>query len=1154
MNLMNLSSLKFNWVLAFMMLVGLTIQAQTLNLSDPLPEDQRVRKGVLDNGMTYYIYHSDVTQNAASYYIIQNVGSVLENDNQKGLAHFLEHMAFNGTENFEGKGILNTLQKYGAVFGKDINAYTSFDETVYNLNNIPTSDGLVDTCLLVLKDWSNYLLLTDEEIDAERGVIKEEWRTRQSGQMRIIQQNLPTMFGNSKYGERIPIGDMDIVENFEYKALRDFYHDWYRTDLQAIAIIGDIDVDEIESKIISSFSEIPAVADGPERYIVQIEDNEKLAYAIAMDEEVTTSNITFSINHPRSLKDQTVGDLKEALLNGMTTSMLSARLREKSQDPEATFVQAGVSYGGFVRAKNQFSVAVYPKPNMQHQAFTDVMTEVYRAVKFGFTPAEIERTIAEFTTSYETQISKLDDKSHGAIARAIQQNYLENETLTDIAGEFELAKAIFTSLTPEEIHESFKELYTPNNRTIVVTGVEGNNNLSEEDGISILSGIESDASLTAYEDAFSGKTLTDGVTITAGSITNKEKNDEIGATTYTLSNGVVVHYKFANKNANDVKLSANSYGGTSLLEEEMYPAASLVGALMQFSGLGDYSATELQKVLAGKTASTNVSVSGTGERISGSSTTKDVETMLQMVHLNFEKPRFDENGHKVLMENIDNYLIRRSENINEKMSDSITTTLYGKNHPTRRIFDKAYAADMTFERMKAVYLDRFANAADFEFFIVGDVEASTLEPLLEKYIASIETSSEKENFKNNSTTWVKPNIDKDIYLKMEDPKASVRVLYKNAIPHTLKNELLASTLGDILTLRYTETLREEEGGTYGARAGAYLTKRPVEEGIITVSFDCNPDKVDDLTAIVQEEIAKIAKGDIAQEDLDKTLTNYLKEREQSKDYNRYDMSLLMNFYREGYNMNDPKTFENIVNSIAISDVAEFAKAMLNNAKSYEIIFKPEAGPEVGANITKESVLNKYIEAIGGEKIKSVTTMLAKGSASIQGMQLEMITKSMAPNMSMVQMSGMGMVLSKQVFNGTTGYMEQQGQRADMTAEQIEEAKSNKVPFSELDYLTDENVTFAGAVSINDSDAYHIKVGDQVSVYYDAASGLKVKQTTRTAAANGTIIEQSIYFNDYKAVDGILVPFAYKMSIGPQNVDFIMNEIILNEGVTVEDFN
>ena len=1151
---MSLSSIKLNWILAFLLFAGIATQAQTLNLSDPLPEDQRIRKGVLENGMTYYIYPSDVTQNAASYYIIQNVGSVLENDNQKGLAHFLEHMAFNGTENFEGKGILNTLEKYGAVFGKDINAYTSFDETVYNLNNIPTSDGLVDTCLLILKDWSNYLLLTEEEIDAERGVIKEEWRTRQSGQMRIIQQNLPTMFGNSKYGERIPIGDMDIIENFEYKALRDFYHDWYRTDLQAIAVIGDIDVDEIETKIKERFSEIPAVTNGPERTIVQIKDNEALAYAIAMDEEVTTSNITFSINHPRSLNNKTVKDLKEDLLNGMTTSMLSARLREKSQDPNATFVQAGVNYGGFVRAKNQLNVAIYPKPQMQHEAFNDVMTEVYRAVKFGFTSAEIERTIAEYTTSYENQISKLDDKSHGAIARSIQQNYLENETLTDIAAEFELAKAIFSSLTAEEIHESFKSLYTPNNRTIVVTGVKGNKNLSKEEGIGILAAIQNDSSILAYEDAFSGKTLTDGVTITSGSIDKVETNEEIEATTYTLSNGIVVHYKFANKNANDVKLSALSYGGTSLLADDMYPAANLVGALVQFSGLGDYSMTELQKVMAGKTASTNVSVSGTGESLSGSSTTKDVETMLQMVHLNFEKPRFDENGYKVLMENINNYLIRRSENINEKMNDSLTITLYGKNHPTKRIFNKELAADMTFDRMKAVYLDRFENAADFEFFIVGDIEAGTLEPLLEKYIASIKTTSEKENFKDNSTSWINATIDKDIYLKMEDPKASVRVLYKNTIPYNLKNELLANAVGDILTLRFTETLREEEGGTYGARAGAYLTKRPVEEGIISVSFDCNPDKVDNLTAIVQKEISKISKGEIDQEDLDKTLTNYLKEREQNKDYNRYDMSLLMNFYREGYNMNNPMNFENIVNNITISDIAEFAKLMLNNANSYEIVFKPEATQEVGANITKESVLNTYIEAIGGEKIKSVSTMLTKGTASMQGMELEMISKTMAPNKSFVQMSGMGMILSKQSFNGTTGYFEQQGQRGEMTPEQLEESKNNSVPFSELDYLTNEAVQFSGAVSINERDAYHIKVNEKLSVYYDAETGLKVKQTNRSTAPNGTVIEQSVYFSDYKNVEGFLLPHSYKMSFGPQNIDFTMTEILINEGVTETDFN
>ena len=904
---------KIIYLSSLALFLSVSLFAQKVNLEEPLPVNQKIKKGVLKNGMTYYIYNTDVTKNVASYYIIQNVGSVLENDDQRGLAHFLEHMAFNGTKNFAGKGILNTFQKHGAVFGKDINAYTSFDETVYNLDNIPTKDGLVDMALLVLNDWSHYLSLTDEEINAERGVIKEEWRTRQNGQMRVLEQSLPVMFGNSKYSNRLPIGLMNIVEGFEYKALRDFYHDWYRSDLQAVAVVGDIDVDEIEQKIIKQFSDIPAVENPKERFLVEIPDNEEMLFTVAMDEEITTSNISFSINHPRSLADQTVKDLKESLINNLVVSMLSTRISEKTENPDAPFIAARFNYGDFVRTKKQISLTVYPKPNQQQDAFKEALTELIRAVKFGFTEAEITRTIVEVKNTYETQIAKINDISHRRIIRTIQQNYLENETMTDLVGEYNLAKNIFDTLNVDEVNNILKQLYTKNNRAIIVTGVKGNNNLTKEEALAIINDVENDNSITAYEDSFSGKTLISDVTINEEKIVSEDYNKKIEATTFTLSNGIKVHYKFANKNKNEVKLSATSYGGMSLLDNSLLASAALTTGVAQFSGLGDFSRTDLPKVLAGKTASTVVNISSLSEGVSGSSSTKDVETMLQMVYLTFEKPRFEEDAYKVLMENVKNYLIRRSENIDEKMNDSLTTTLYGKNHPTERIFNQDLVDEMSFEKSKAIYLERFENAADFEFFIVGDVEKENLKPLLEKYIASIETSKKMEMWKNNSANWVSNTIDKDIFLKMEDPKSSVRISYKNDMKYSLKNNMLAKALGDILQLRYTETLREEEGGTYGASARSVLSKRPLYEATVSVSFDCDPDKVEKLIGIVHNEINKIANGDIQQVDLDKTLTNYKKEREDQKNYNDYDMSLLTNFYREDYNMNAPENFEKIDN-------------------------------------------------------------------------------------------------------------------------------------------------------------------------------------------------------------------------------------------------
>ena len=929
----------FLWVLCIG--VNLNALSQDMNTQQPLPQDESIKKGVLENGMTYYIHSTTVTKDVASYYIIQNVGSVLEKDNQQGLAHFLEHMAFNGTRDFPGKGILNKMQEHGLVFGKDINAYTSFDETVYNVNNIPTTPELIDTGLSILHNWSNYLSLTDKEIDSERGVIKEEWRTRQSGGMRVLQQTIGTMFNNSIYSSRLPIGKMDVVEGFEYKALRDFYHDWYRTDLQAIAIVGDVDVDQMEQKIKALFATIPAVENPIERANFPIADNQELIYDMGMDKEVTTSNITFAIRHEKSLKDETIADLKESLLNGMVTSIVSTRLNEINQSPDSPLLYAGIGYGSLSRSNNQFSARLAPKPNMQHKAFELVLSEINRAVKFGFTKAEIQRVVAEYTGSYENQLAGLGNRSHGQIVRAIQTNYLENAHLTDLAKEFEIAKQIFSQLTQKELLAQIQKLYLKKNRSVVVTGVEGNKNLTKEEAIAIINAVENDATLKGYEEETNVKSLMSGVTLTAGSIVSEKENKKIGSTVFTLSNGINVYYKFVDKNKNDVKLSAVSYGGSSLIDVKDLPSATLLGNVVQMSGLGDFSAIDLPKVLAGKKASSNVSLRGISESVSGSSSTKDVETMMQLVNLRFTKPRFDEKSYNVLMQNVDAFLIRNSQQLQSKMRDSVTTILYGKNHPTERLFDKKLVSEMSFDVIKQIYASRFGNAADFQFFIVGDVSKEVVKPLLEKYIASIPTSGDKETWKNNATSWVQDTIDKDVFLEMEDPKTSVRFVVKNEMEYSLKNALLMRALGDILQLRYTASLREEEGGTYGARTRGAMSKRPTEEASISISFDCDPALAEKLIGIVHKEIDDLKEGNIQQADVDKTLTNYLKEREERKNYNAYQMSLLKNDVLEGYDMNDPKNYEDIVKSITVSDLENMTKKLLRNAKSYEIVFKPK---------------------------------------------------------------------------------------------------------------------------------------------------------------------------------------------------------------------
>ncbi|GAA3642908.1 M16 family metallopeptidase [Flavivirga jejuensis] len=935
--------MKRTLILSIIFFVLLTTRglAQAINYNAPLPVDETIRKGVLPNGLTYYIKNTDIVKAAASYYIIQNVGSILENENQQGLAHFLEHMAFNGTESFPGKGILNTLQKYGAVFGKDINAYTGFDETVYNLNNIPTKEGLVDTCLTVLKDWSNYLLLTDEEIDAERGVIKEEWRARQNGKMRLFKTSLPIAFNHSKYANRLPIGLMSVVENFDYKALRDFYHDWYRTDLQAIAIIGDLDVNEIEQKIIEKFSKIPAVDNPKERFVIDIPDNDTMMYSLGKDPEVSTANISFAIRQKKSLETETVADLKRSLLESMATRMLSVRILEKAQNPEASFLGAGISYGSMSRTFNAFNMRISPKPNQQKEAFKEVLTEVLRAVKHGYLQSEIDRAIAKMSSSYENQIAKKSDMSHKQIEKSIQNNFLNNSTITDVEKEYDIAKQILSAITQEELHNTIKMLYAKKSRYINVTGVEGQENLTEEDVKQIITGVENDAALEPYSEVLEGKTLVSDLNIKAGTIEKTKTNKEIGATTYTLSNGIKVHYKFVNKEKDKVSLNAISYGGTSLLKDEDLPSASLVDNLIQMSGLGDFTTIDLQKVLAGKTAIVRIRLGNINETLSGRSNTKDVETMLQLAHVYFVKPRFDEQAFKVLESNINNHVIKRSKDLAEKMKDSLTIALYGKNNPKKRIFNQDYVNDISFEKIKTIYKDRFSDASDFEFFIVGDVKESQLKPLLETYIASLPTKNIKENYKDNGSEWVSNTIDKAIYLTMEVPKVSVNIVYKKEMPYTKSNVVYTNTLGDILQLRVTETVRESEGGAYSPKANARFFREPKSQAYVSFRFDCNPDMADKLVDVVNAELQKIVKGDIKDDDLNKIRTNFIKERKQAKDKNWYDMQVLTSYFRYNENINDPKNFEKIVNKMSKKDIQKIAKQILDGGKSYEVVFKPK---------------------------------------------------------------------------------------------------------------------------------------------------------------------------------------------------------------------
>ncbi|WP_303318444.1 insulinase family protein [Flavivirga abyssicola] len=448
-----------------------------------------------------------------------------------------------------------------------------------------------------------------------------------------------------------------------------------------------------------------------------------------------------------------------------------------------------------------------------------------------------------------------------------------------------------------------------------------------------------DYPLTPYIDV--GKTLMSGITVKEGHIVSEGMLQSIGSTTFTLSNGIKVHYKFTDKNKNVVLFKTISYGGLSLVKDKDLPSAQLLAKMVSLSGLGNHSAIDLSKILAGNTAKTEIHLSNLTESISGSSRTKGVETLLQMIHLRFVKPRFDKEAYQALIKNMNNYIVKRSHNINERIKDSVTVTLYGKVHPKRSLFNHDFIKEVSFDKIKILYKERFNNAADFEFFMVGDLQKRVLRPLLEKYIASIPTNDTKEIWQDNSVTWLQDTVDKDISLIMETPKSEVRIGYKNMMKYSLKNALIARVLNDILELRLTEILQQEIGGVYSGSVKASIQKRPIEQVSLKIAFDCNLGKEQQLVTKTHQEIKNIVNGVISQTYLDKTKLNYLEEIKQDQDYNSYGMRVLINYFREGYNINDPKNFEDLVNAITIEDIEAFTKALIKDSKFYEIVFSQD---------------------------------------------------------------------------------------------------------------------------------------------------------------------------------------------------------------------
>lgn len=909
--------------------------AQLAQMMPQLKVDPAVRTGQLPNGLTYYIRHNAWPEGRAYFYIAQNVGSMQEDDHQRGLAHFLEHICFNGTTHFPGNSLKLYLESIGVKFGADLNAYTSFDQTVYLINNVRTdSEARLDSCLLILHDWSCDLLLLDEEIDKERGVINEEWRMRRSAVQRLYEAALPEVYPDCKYGQRMPIGTMDIVMNFPYQDLRDYYHKWYRPDLQAVIVVGDIDVDQMEQKIQALFGPIPAPgADAAERVECPVPDNNEPLVSIHADKEMPVSQLMLMLKHdimPKELKSTPLFYLQE-YVNNAIGSMFSNRIDELLQQAEPPFLSAGMSDESFFvsRSKDALTGFVSFKDNGQTEALAALYREMLRAARHGFTAAEYERFRQEYLSQLEKVYSRRDKVETRQYVQECVTHFTDGEPMPGIEKEYALMQALVPMLPLEAINTQARELITETDTNLVLIlfapEKEGIVLPSADELLSVLHSVRAE-DIEPYTEEVSDEPLVSDELpgAAAASIDDAPYDTKL----ITLANGVRIHVKTTDFTPNSISMQAISDGGQSLYGNDDYLDAAFSDAI-DLGGWGTFSAIDLGKRLAGIQASVSPYVSSHTEGLRGNCVTKDLETLLQLTYLCFTAPRRDDEAYA-------SYINRQREALRNAdlrpttaLQDTMAVALYGPNNP-RHVRTKADDLDrLSYARMLDIYSERFADGDDFEFFFVGDIDLDAALPLFEKYLGSLPTLPSSES-KQDDGSRITDGILVNIFEKQQEtPNAIIFQLFHAHMEDNLRNSLMASILGQLLQRVYTESVREDEGGAYGVPVyGGLVEEYPETYAQLLIQLPTAPEKRERMMQIISQGIDQICDNGPRQEDLDIVVEYLHRSHEENLKKNNYWMSSMQRLAR--YGLDYVTDYDSAVDSISTADIQAFANTVLRS--------------------------------------------------------------------------------------------------------------------------------------------------------------------------------------------------------------------------------
>jgi Predicted Zn-dependent peptidases len=909
----------------------------------PTPVDPNVRIGKLDNGLTYFIRHNEKPDQRANFYIAQKVGSILEEENQRGLAHFLEHMAFNGTKNFPGKALLNYMEHNGVKFGENVNAWTSIEQTVYMLTNVPTTNAnFIDSCLLVLHDWSSFISLEGEEIEKERGVILEEMRQGQNAQMRMWDVMLPEVYPNSPYGARLPIGTEEVVGHFDHQALRDYYHKWYRPDLQGIIIIGDIDVNAIEARIKEMFADIPAPVNPAERTRFQVADNTEPIVSIASDVEATDYEIQIFYKHDVTPTEEK-NDIQYWLttyVNDIISEMYNNRMSELTLKANPPFVYGAGYYGTFFVSDTKdawTSYAISKDVDGIDEAINALVTENNKMRQFGFTESEYARAKADYLKRIESQYEERNKQDNGKYLYPTLFHFLNNEPMMGIENEYNLLQQIVPSLPLEAINQYSQQFISDTNMVITLTAPkkEGETLPTKTELLSMVEKANAQE-VEAYVETVSDEPLI-ATLPKAGKVVSEKKLDEFDATEWTLKNGVKVIIKPTHFKDDEILMSAYSFGGNSTMPLDDPYTLQEINSLITIGGLGNFSAIDLPKVLAGKKAYVNPYIGNYTEGFSGSCSAKDLETMMQLIYLNFTAPRADEEAFQ-------SYLTRTKASAANVEADPMTTfrdSLYSvmyNNHPLVKRMKAEDYDKVDYAKALKIYQERFKDPNNFVFTFVGNIDPQTFKPLVELYLGSLKAQKNKETWKDNGLNLSQQDNICHYEKEMTSPKSTVYMIFNGKMDYTPENIVYMDVLSDILDIVYTEKIREDEGGTYGVGVNGNVSLRPEGSYNLLVGFETNKEMHEKLLGIAKAELENIAKVGPRPQDLKKVQEYKVKKNAEDLENNRFWMSNIEASQRDG--INKIKDFETIVNSITVQSMADFTKKVLNGYKK-EIIQNPK---------------------------------------------------------------------------------------------------------------------------------------------------------------------------------------------------------------------